>query len=244
MQARERIIVALDVPGYEEATGLIRALGSEVGMFKLGKRAITAGWHADLIDWNRDRLIPCRIFLDGKFNDIPNTVGEAAAEAAKLGVHFFNVHASAGVKAMAAAVANKSRAKVLAVTVLTSLDREQCKIIFGGTPGEVVMRFALMAKDAGVDGLICSPQEIVMLRAEPALKDTILVAPGIRLAGTGGKDDQERVATPGGAIVAGADYIVVGRPITTYPADKGGPVEGARLIAADIEQALAEKAPS
>jgi orotidine-5'-phosphate decarboxylase len=157
-----------------------------------------------------------------------------------MGVDMFNVHASCGVEAMKAAVANKGMSKVLAVTVLTSLSDEECISVFGKASQQKVLEFANMAKDAGVDGLICSPKEVPLLRSRPELKDLLLVTPGVRpeWAAAG---DQKRVMTPGEAIKAGSDYLVIGRPITKPPENKfSSPVEAAIAIAEEIGKAEKE----
>lgn len=177
------------------------------------------------------------MFLDGKFDDIPNTVGEAAAAASGLGVAMFNVHASAGVEAMMAAVQNKGASQVLAVTVLTSLEENNAHLIFGAPSKAKVLQLARDAKIAGVDGIICSPQELELLGKQKELAGLLKVTPGVRpeWAAAG---DQKRIMTPGDAIVAGATALVIGRPITKPPQEVGTPADAARRIADEITEAL------
>ncbi|MDQ3071564.1 MAG: orotidine-5'-phosphate decarboxylase [Acidobacteriota bacterium] len=214
----DRILVALDFPDAETALAMASRLRGAVGGFKVGKQLFTAEGPALV------RALAAagdRVFLDLKFHDIPNTVGGAIESAAALGVWMVNVHASGGRAMMTAAREAADRAAgqgaarplVIAVTVLTSLDAEA----LGETgmpadpPGQVA-RLAALAHDAGLDGVVCSPREIEIARARGG-KDFLIVTPGIR--GTGdAKGDQQRTATPAGAIRAGADFLVIGRPIT------------------------------
>ncbi len=180
------------------------------------------------------------VFLDGKFDDIPNTVGEAAQAASALGVEMFNVHASAGIEAMMAAVEHKGSAKVLAVTVLTSLEENNAHLIFGGPSKAKVLQLARDAKIAGVDGIICSPQELELLGKQKELAGLMKITPGVRpeWAAAG---DQKRVMTPGDAILAGADALVIGRPLTKPPKEVGSPADAAKRIAEEITEALERK---
>ncbi len=218
MDARNRIIFAMDVGHFGDAQHFVRLLKDRVGMFKVGKQLFT---HAgpkvvDMIQQKGQRT-----FLDLKFHDIPNTVAKASEEATKLNVRMFNVHAMGGLEMMTAAVkAARKTAKelgvqkpsVLAVTVLTSLDRQALKElgIQSGVDKQVA-RLAQLAKKGGLDGVVASPQEIQLIR-KTCGKDFVIVTPGVRPAGSA-KDDQKRVMTPREAIEAGADYLVVGRPI-------------------------------
>ena len=237
MLPHERIIVALDVPTLEQALALVVQLSPYVGMFKVGLELATAEGAPQVVRAIKGR--GGRVFLDLKYKDIPNTIAGASKAAAALGVDFFSVHASVGVAAMEAAVANKDRSLVLAVTVLTSLDVERCSHIFGDPPGFIVPTFAEDALEAGCDGIICSPQELELLKDEKC-RGLLKVVPGIRpaWAATG---DQARFTTPAEAITAGADYLVIGRPITKPPEEIGTPVTAAHRIAAEIESALASR---
>ena len=144
----------------------------------------------------------------------------------------FNVHASAGLEAVKAAVAQKGNSKVLGVTVLTSL-KDECVSIFGKEPADAVVQFAFLLKDAGADGIICSPEEVTALRQHPRLDHMLLVVAGVRPLWAS-NDDQKRVMTPSEAICAGADYLVTGRPIRKPPAEIGTPVEAAKRIADEV----------
>jgi len=237
VKIQDRIIVALDVSTLGEAEALVEALAPHVGCFKVGLQLITAVGAPQVVEFLHKR--GGKVFLDGKFNDIPNTVGEAAAAASKLGVAMFNVHASCGIEAMAAAVKNKGQSQVLAVTVLTSLEENNAHLIFGSPSKAKVIQFARDAKLAGVDGIICSPQELELLGKQKELAGLRKVTPGVRpeWAAVG---DQKRVMTPGEAIRAGADYLVIGRPITQPPAEIGGPIEAAKRITEEIKEAEAQ----
>ncbi len=258
MEAKDRIIVALDVSTPDEAIGLVEDLRPHVGCFKIGLQFITAmlgsiivpsleGGQGAVYNLRRIRyLFEClkgNILWDGKFDDIPNTVGAASREVRKIGVKMFNVHASCGIKAMIKAVgAGKERAAiVLAVTVLTSLGEDNANLIFGGPSKAKVLQFARDAKLAGCDGVICSSQELEILGKQKELSDMIKVTPGIRPEWAKKKDDQSRKMTPAEAIMAGANYLVVGRPIRQPPESIGTPVDAAKKIAEEIETALAEK---
>jgi orotidine-5'-phosphate decarboxylase len=233
MEAKDRIVVALDVSEEQALHRRFNELKSRVGMFKLGLEAISAFGITAL----QRRFGPFGVeaFIDGKLHDIPNTMSAAVRLQSGERVRFVNVHASAGVKGMRAVVAAKGPSKVLAVTVLTSLDDEDCAAVYLTPVRETVLRLAALAKRAGVDGLICSPHELAMLR--PLYPDLLLVTPGVRPAWATAKDDQERVMTPAEAVRAGADYLVIGRPILKA-ADYGlTPVEAAERIAEEIASA-------
>lgn len=237
-EVKDRIIVALDMSSLEKAEPLVYELTPYVGYFKVGLQLITSVGTPNAVKFLHG--LHCKVFLDGKFCDIPNTVGEAAAEASSLRVAMFNVHASAGVKAMQAAVKNKKSSLVLAVTVLTSLDNDDALYIFGASIKTQVFQFALDAKEAGVDGLICSPQELEFLSQEKELDSLLKITPGVRprWAAT---NDQKRIMTPGEAILAGADMVVIGRPITNPPQEIGTPAQAAQLIYEEIELALEKR---
>lgn len=238
MNAKDRIIVALDVISLEDAEVLIRDLAPYVGYFKVGLQLLMSVGAPKVV-----KLIHSfggRVFLDGKFDDIPNTVGEASFAVSQLDVAMFNVHASAGIEAMITAVKNKGNAQVLAVTVLTSLEENNAHLIFGAPTKAKVIQFARDAKLAKVDGIICSPQELELIGKQKELADLIKVTPGVRpeWASIG---DQKRVMTPGEAIKAGATYIVLGRPITKPPDLAGGPIDAVKLIIKEIEESQKEE---
>jgi orotidine-5'-phosphate decarboxylase len=231
---REHLIVALDVATEEKARALVRELGEAVGFYKIGKELFTAVGPSivrELVGSGK------KVFLDLKFHDIPNTVAGAVRSAASLGVSLLTVHASGGSKMLEAAAqaAAESAAKptVLAVTVLTSLTTEDLEEV--GVPGSAeaqVLRLAGLAINAGCGGLVASAQEAAHLRESLGTGFT-LVTPGIRPAG-GVAADQGRVVTPENAIRAGANYLVVGRPITSAQ----HPKEAAQAILRQIECAL------
>ena len=223
---KDRIILPLDVPRISEALKLVNILGPHVGMFKTGLELIYTIF-AELLgrDYQTAKAAYLeartlmnsiggpRMFMDVKLSDIPNTVGKASLAVSQMGVAWFNVHASAGIESIKAAVANKGNAKVLGVTVLTSIDPDECKSIFGDESSKMVCRFAGKLLDSGADGIICSPQELKILRAEHIFDELFIVTPGVRPKGSD-VNDQKRIMTPGEAIIAGADYLVIGRPIT------------------------------
>jgi len=231
---RDRLIVALDTPDAEKTRVLVQKLGDSVGFYKVGKELFTAVGPSivgELVAGGK------KVFLDLKFHDIPNTVAGAVRSAASLGVSLLTVHASGGSKmlqaAAEAAAQSETRPTVLAVTVLTSLataDLEEIGIS-GGVEAQV-LRLATLALNAGCGGIVASAQEASSLRRALGTAFT-LVTPGIRPAGSVAAD-QARVVTPEAAIRAGADYLVVGRPITA--ADD--PVESAHTILRQIELAF------
>jgi orotidine-5'-phosphate decarboxylase len=219
--AKNRLTIALDVDNDREALEIVAELRDSVGVFKVGHQLFTA-YGPDIVR----RIIGMggRVFLDLKYHDIPNTVAKAAAEAVKLGVSMFNVHSLGGLDMMkAAAESAKETAKklnlpmpvVLAVTILTSMDeksmRKELKIT--RSLQREVIHLARLARRAGVHGVVASPQEIKTLR-RAVRGEFIILTPGVRPLWAD-KDDQKRVMTPGEAVKAGADYIVVGRPVLT-----------------------------
>ena len=205
----ERLIVALDVPSNEDALELVDTLGDAVHFYKIGLELFVADDHRGLI--RRLQALRKRLFFDLKLYDIPNTVAHATKEAAGLGADFVTVHGDR--KIMDAAAAAKGDTKVLAVTVLTSLDEtDLADVGFGGAVSDLVLTRANLAAEAGCDGVIASPQEARRIHEE--LGDRLLiVTPGIRPATDRPADDQKRVATAAEAIAAGADHLVVGRPV-------------------------------
>jgi orotidine-5'-phosphate decarboxylase len=239
MNAKAKLIVALDVDSADRALDLFEALRETVGMFKIGSQLFTATG-PDIV-----RKIVARggrVFLDLKFHDIPNTVAAAGIEATRLGVSIFNVHASGGAAmlqrvaeavAVTAAREGLAKPKVIAVTLLTSLDQKGLEQIgINDDPPSLVIRLARMADDCGLDGVVASPQEIEIIRQTISNQNFLIVTPGIRSSGNP-SDDQRRTLTAAEAIRAGADYLVVGRPILN--ADK--PVEQARTFVEEIAAA-------
>jgi orotidine-5'-phosphate decarboxylase len=237
MSAGEKLIVALDLASADAAARLAERLHGRVGMFKIGPVLFT-GEGPYLVRY----LVAQgeKVFLDLKFHDIPNTVRAAAREAAAAGVAMFNVHAAGGRAMMEAAregaeqgAKNGARPRVLAVTVLTSLGPKDVEEIgAGNSPEDQVVRLAKLAGAAGLDGVVASPQEIGLIRRALG-QDFLIVTPGIRPA-VEAADDQARRATPRAAIQAGADYLVVGRPITRAP----DPVAAADAIVREMEAVI------
>jgi len=203
------LMVALDIDDTAEAVALAGELGDKVSAFKVGSQLYVRGGPS-VIDKIRDA--GGEVFLDLKFHDIPNTVRKAVEGVAERGISFFTVHASGGSEMIKTAKEAAGDAKVLAVTVLTSLDSDDATQIGFSEPLEKqVLRLARLARNSGADGIVCSPLEVAKLRGSLD-DDCILVTPGIRPAGSA-SDDQARIATPAEAAGSGADYIVVGRPI-------------------------------
>ncbi|MEE8393220.1 MAG: orotidine-5'-phosphate decarboxylase [Rhodospirillales bacterium] len=227
----ERIFVALDTAEIEPAVSLAGDLSGLVGGVKLGKEFFTAQGPEGV-----KRVAPAglALFLDLKFHDIPNTVAGAVRSALSLKPMMLTVHASGGQEMMraaagAAAKAATERPLVLGVTVLTSLDGEDLESLGQKGPlNEQVLRLARLAEASGLDGVVCSPLEVGMLRQSLG-EEFKLVVPAIRPA-TADPGDQKRTMTPAEAIIAGADYLVIGRPITGSP----DPARAARHIAGEI----------
>jgi orotidine-5'-phosphate decarboxylase len=230
-----RVIVALDFPCGADALALVDRLEPASCRLKVGKEMFTREGPA-LVERLRDKGF--EVFLDLKYHDIPNTVAAACAAAADLGVWMVNVHASGGRKMMEAAAERLARFDqrplLIAVTVLTSMGPEDlAEIGLGVSPEAQVLRLAALAESSGLDGVVCSPRESAAIRAQasPVFR---LVTPGVRPA-SASLDDQRRVMTPGDAIRAGSDYLVVGRPITAAP----DPLASLAAINAEVQAALA-----
>jgi orotidine-5'-phosphate decarboxylase len=228
---RDRMIVALDMPRVAEAERLIATLGEAASFYKIGMELAYGGG----LDFVR-RLADTgkKVFLDLKLHDIPNTVERATAQVAGLGATFLTIHAYPQTMRAAVAAAAGTDLKLLAVTVLTSSDdSDLAEAGYAHDVKALVARRGAQAKAAKVDGLVASPSEAALLRKELGA-DMAIVTPGIRPAGVG-VGDQKRVATPGEAIAAGADYLVVGRPIT----GAADPRAAAKAIVAEIASAAA-----
>jgi orotidine-5'-phosphate decarboxylase len=229
--ARDRLIVALDVPTVDEAQTMVDRLGDSVAFYKVGLQLLFAGGLAFAEGLAKSGK---RVFLDVKLLDIDNTVEGAIRSIVPMGVSFATVHAYP--KAMRAAIKAKGSAplKLLAVTVLTSMDDADVAAAgYTGSAADLVLRRARQALEAGMDGIVASPAEAAAVRAIIGM-DVAIVTPGVRPAGTAA-GDQQRIATPGAAIRAGADYLVVGRPITAA----GEPKAAAGAIVAEIESTIA-----
>lgn len=208
MHSRDRLVIALDLSSRDEILRLVDELRGVVGVFKIGLQAFIANGPSIV----REVASGERVFLDLKIHDIPNTARHAVAEAVSLGASMATVHAAGGA-AMLRACAHDSLL-VLGVTVLTSLDdAELVRIGWQGSPVDNAVRLARLAKDSGLRGVVASPLEIASIR-EACGAGFVILTPGIRPAGADA-GDQRRTMTPGEAVAAGADYIVVGRPITS-----------------------------
>jgi orotidine-5'-phosphate decarboxylase len=230
LEPRERLILALDVPSAEEAKRLLDRVGDAVGFVKIGLELFTAAG-PDIVRWAVAQNK--QVFLDLKLFDIGETVRRATAAAAELGVALFTVHAAG--QTVRAAVEGRGPApmKILAVTVLTSFsDADLRESGVAESVRDTVLRRARTAAAVGADGFVASGGETAMIRREFG-KGPLIVVPGIRPAGSS-HDDQIQVTTPAGAIAAGADYLVVGRPIR----DAADPAAAARAIQAEIDVAL------
>jgi len=225
-----RIIVALDFPDASSALALAGRLDPKLCRVKVGKELYTAAGPA-LVE--KLRATGFEVFLDLKYHDIPSTVAAACVAAAALGVWMIDVHALGGRAMMEAARAalpgTGARPRLVAVTLLTSMDtKDMAEVGLGGNLQEAVLRFARLAQASGLDGVVCSAREASELRRQCG-KPFTLVTPGIRPADAG-VDDQARVATPRAAIDGGADYLVIGRPITRAP----DPRAALRAISSEI----------
>ena len=236
-QMHTRLIFSLDVATVPEAVELVKLLRNEVGMFQVGKQLFL---HAGPEVVREIKQQGGEVFLDLKFHDIPRTVAKAGAEATRLAVRMFDVHASGSVSMMRQTISEVNkvcrtehlvRPKLLAVTVLTSLDHDDLRRlgVRSGVESHVV-RLARLAREAGMDGVVASPHEVPRIRKECGRK-FLIVTPGIRPP-RGAMDDQKRMMTPEAAVRAGANYLVVGSPIR----DAADPVAAARAIVAAMER--------
>jgi orotidine-5'-phosphate decarboxylase len=229
------IFIALDTPDLGRALELAKAVRRDIGGLKVGLEFLTAQGPAGL----RETLsLGLPVFADVKFHDIPNTVAGAAREIARSGVALFNVHASGGAAMMRAArqaaAETDPKVKVIAVTVLTSVaDEDLAAIGQGDSVALQVSRLAQLAKECGLDGVVCSPREIEVVRRACG-PEFLIVTPGVRPAGAA-LSDQRRVMTPQQAVAAGADILVIGRPITGAV----DPASAARAIAEEVAQTAA-----
>jgi orotidine-5'-phosphate decarboxylase len=242
MEMKDRIIVPIDTNDIDKALEIVINLRNHVGMFKFGLELITSMIVQLVISGNEDllgelqylfHLVEGKLFWDGKWDDIPNTVKGATLAMSPLKPKIVNVHASAGETAIRAAVQNSSDSLVLGVTILTSISNAECVSIFGNWPKNKVVEFANMLVETKADGIICSPQELVLLKDMPLIK----VTPGVRPTWAS-KGDQKRVMSPGEAIQAGADYLVIGRPITNPPEEVGTSLDAIDMIVEEMEAAV------
>ena len=219
----DRIIIALDVPTFAAANDLMDKLGDRAKSLKVGSQLFTSVG-PDIIREIKRR--GKKLFLDLKFHDIPNTVARASEAAAELGVDIFNVHISGGVEMMRdAAQATRAKASelgiekpiVLGVTILTSIDETmfQRVLVSGNSLKDQIVHMAKLAQKAGLDGVVASPQEIQLIR-EACGEDFVVLTPGVRPEWAS-SDDQKRTMTPVEAFKAGANYVVIGRPVYRAP---------------------------
>jgi orotidine-5'-phosphate decarboxylase len=230
---RERLIIALDVASTEEAERLVSRIGEAGVFYKIGMELVYAGG-LPLVQ----RLVgeSKKVFVDLKLHDIPNTVERATAQIARLGASFLTIHAYPQTMKAALAGAAGSKLKLLGVTVLTSMnDKDLVEAGYASGVETTVVHRARQAKSRGLAGLVLSPREVRMVRGVVG-NHLILVTPGIRPKGSGA-GDQKRVMTPAEAVAAGADHIVVGRPVT----EAQDPKAAATAIIAEIEGALSER---
>ena len=239
--AKQRLIFALDVDNLEDARNWVAKLQGQVGVFKIGKQLFTR-CGPEVVRLVQDG--GCDVFLDLKYHDIPNTVAMAGLEAQRLGVRMFNVHALGGFEMMAKLVAeidrvcprgNPDRPILLAVTILTSSTEETLRRVGIDRPIQVMVpKLARLAKDAGMDGVVASPKEVGLIR-DACGDGFLIVTPGVRPA-FASQDDQKRVTTPGAALRSGADYLVIGRPISAA----ADPALAADMIMQEMQEALNE----
>ncbi len=241
---KQRLMLALDVDSREKAEEWVHKLKPHIGYFKVGLQLFTKEG-PELVRSIRAR--GGRIFLDVKYHDIPNTVAKACEAATSLQVDFINVHALGGKAMMQAAAKSLAvtaermrvpKPRLLAVTILTSHDAKSVRQEIGlkGSPETEVRRLALLAKAAGCDGVVCSPKEIGVVR-KACGPGFIIVTPGVRPAGAA-KQDQKRTLTAGQAVAAGADFLVVGRPIT----EAAEPAAVVEALALDMKASLERSA--
>jgi len=236
MEKNDRLIIALDLDSGEKALEIVRGLKDEVRFFKVGLELFSSAG-PEII--GKIREAGCEIFLDLKFHDIPATVAKAAVAIVKYGSFMFNVHALGGYDMMKKAADEAKREserlkvrcpKILAVTILTSMDENGLKKAgIDVSIEKEVLSLAGLAKDAGLDGVVASPKEAALIRKSFG-REFLIVTPGVRPAWAA-SNDQKRIATPAEAMKAGSDFIVVGRPVTEAP----DPVQAARDILKEIE---------
>lgn len=236
MEPKDRIILALDVSSYEEAAGIVDAFKGDVNIFKVGLELFISSGPRIVEKINSEGR---KVFLDLKLHDIPNTVSKSALAAAELGVYMLTLHTSGGLEMMkktaeslvnASLKGNFSRPRILGVTILTSIDSECLKHEIGITHSMTthIKHLTGLALKAGLDGIVCSPQEAEVIRSKFG-KDLLIVTPGIRPSWTP-PDDQKRTLTPKEALRRGADYLVIGRAVMSQP----NPLRALKLIHDEI----------
>lgn len=231
MHRDPRLVIALDYGDPASADALVQQLDPALCRLKVGKELFTRTGPACIEQWQQRGF---DVFLDLKFHDIPNTVAAACRAAADLGIWMINVHALGGRRMLEAARASLERQSerplLVAVTVLTSLDdADLSELGLGVSAAELASRLAEVSRQAGCDGVVCSAREAKTMRSRFG-EQFVLVTPGIRPAGSG-DDDQRRTMTPAGAVRAGADYLVIGRPVTAA----SDPAAALRELAAELD---------
>jgi orotidine-5'-phosphate decarboxylase len=236
----DRVIVALDNMNWEQAGEVMEEVGPYVGIAKANSLAQKNGWkHAisQIANFGSSTM------ADTKFHDIPKTVELQVEQVSQCGAELMTIHTSGGIAMMEAAVEGRNKAVgenicgLIGITVLTSLDEEECIRIYNETPKNRVIDSAFMARDAGLDGIVCSGNELETIRINPAFSGLLTVVPGITPRWAAKAGDQKRVVTPTEAIQSGADFIVVGRAIT-QPPEGVSRAEAAQRIAEEVKEAL------
>lgn len=246
MPAKRRIGIVLAYDKSEfgpKDRRLLQALAPHIDFVKIGLEAMTAETRSGKTVARQVRefvveVLEKKIMWDMKFGDIENTVAKAVRNIAANGVHMFTLHATISDPALRAAAAAANGTLPLAVTVLTDLDEPQCLSRFGRKPGQAVLDFARNASKNGVGGVVCSPKELELLMNDDITRSMKKVIPGIR-PDWAQANDQKRTMTPGEAARAGADHVVIGRPIMDPPQAIGSPVSAARMIREELDDALA-----
>jgi len=237
---RLRIILAADVANQAELDHLIEVFGLELDWFKFG--IMTQGYFGGPQVLKRLVEEELQVMADLKLHDVPYIMAGAAAAAAAQGAKFITAHASAGVEALKAVIEVKGQAQILGVTVLTSLDEKECRRIYGTSVEKTVLRLADNARQAGCDGLVCAPHELKLLRRYRRFDRLIKVTPNIRPAWAAtGDQNRQRSMTPAEAVAHGADYLVIGRPLTHPPKDVGSPAMALHLICDEMRPALKKR---
>lgn len=250
MDPRKRIILGIDVTNIRQTQSLVESLMPYVNSFKIGSQSIYS-MLTSVIDPSLDiqrcgdnisdirallRLLNGGMLLDTKLDDIPDEIAKTCQAIEPLNVKMFTVHASAGRESVKAAVTNRGNSLVLGVTVLTSIDPEECRSIFGDRPGPKVLQFAHIISDVGADGIVCSPQEAGLLSQQPKLAHLLRITPGVYPNWAPVSKDQKRTMTPREAIEAGATHLVMRRSIIKPPPEIGGPVEAVQRIIEEIAE--------
>ena len=237
--ASERLIVALDIQGFDAAKQLIDELTPVVGGFAIGYIAMAEGWDRRAVDLIRERHEKTIIFYDPHLNATPRITATAVAAYARWGITHLSVCGTAGQDSIRAAVEQRGPIDIVVTTVLTSFDENAIRCEYGRRSDEVVSEHARAANLAGAQALLCSPQELKIIRMYSHVERLTKIVNGIRFRDTPlKKDDLQRVVSPGEAIRAGADYLLVGRPIVEPAAGIGSPRAAVDRILAEIESAL------